>query len=109
MFEAIFGSAGAEKVLSYLEAYGEGYASEIARTFEVSLVSVQNQLLKFENAGILVSRMVGRTRVYSWNPRFVLLDPLRALLKAAIQEYPDRYIKKHFRKRTRPRRPGKRL
>jgi predicted transcriptional regulator len=52
MFEALFGSAGAEKVLCYIENYEEGYASEIARTFEVSLVSVQNQLQKFENAGV---------------------------------------------------------
>ena len=49
MLEGLFGNATAEKVLLYLEHYGEGYAKAIADTFEgVSLHMVQRQLTRFE-------------------------------------------------------------
>ena len=109
MFEAVVGSKGAERVLLYLENYEEGYATEIARTFETSLVSIQKQLSKFEDGGILVSKLVGKTRVFTWNPRFALLKPLRNFLNAALGELPKSEIKKYFRHRRRPRRTGKPL
>ena len=34
---------------------------------------VQKQLLKLESGGVLVSRLAGRTRLYEWNPRNVLV------------------------------------
>lgn len=109
MFEALFGSSGAEKVLLYLENYGEGYAAEIARTFDLALVTVQSQLQKFERAGIVASRNMGRTRVFTWNPRFPLLKPLRMLLQAALDCLPPEEIALRYRKRRRPRRHGKPL
>lgn len=51
----IFGSQSACQVLLYLENYEKGYASEIARTFGISLNQVQNQLRKFEEAGAVCS------------------------------------------------------
>ena len=75
----------------------------------MSLVSVQHQLNKFETAGVLVSRSVGKTRVFTWNPRFILLEPLRALLRAALAEVPAEDVRRFYRNRTRPRRAGKRL
>ena len=54
---ALFGSRSAYQVLMYLENYGRGYATEIARTFGISLSQAQNQLRKFEEGRILVSRM----------------------------------------------------
>jgi DNA-binding transcriptional ArsR family regulator len=107
MVEALFGSLGAERVLCYLENYGEGYATEIARTFGMALVTVQKQLSKFEDAGVLVFRNAGRTKVYTWNPRFVVLEPLRNLLRETLKCLPREEIEKYYRKRTRPRRSGK--
>ena len=52
----LFGSKSAYQVLMYLENYGSGYASQIARSFGMSLNQVQNQLNKFEDVGLLVSR-----------------------------------------------------
>lgn len=40
----------------YIESYGKGYATKIAQTFGMSLSQVQNQLRKFEELGLLVSR-----------------------------------------------------
>ena len=45
------------------------------------LSEVQKQLAKFEQAGIVVSRMVGSARMYTWNPRDRALESLRSLLR----------------------------
>ena len=63
--EALFGGQAAAKELLFMENYGEGYASWIARTFEMPVSEVQKQLKKFEEAGILVSRPVGTSRVFT--------------------------------------------
>ena len=107
MLEAVFGNATAERVLFYLQVYEEGHASEIANTFEVSLSVIQKQLRRFEDGGVLVSRTVGRTRVFTWNPRYPFREPLRALLKRALEYVPESELRQYYRRRTRPRRSGK--
>jgi hypothetical protein len=108
MLEALFGNSTAEKVLLYLEEYGEGYALAIARTFdEVTLSMVQRQLERFERAGLLVSVRKGRTRLFQWNPRYPFAGEVRALLRKAIRALPERDQKRYFRERRRPRRTGK--
>lgn len=108
--EALFGGQAAAKVLLFMENYGEGYASWIAKTFEMPVSEVQKQLKKFEDAAILVSRMIGTSRMYTWNPRDPALDGLRQLLKSTLDYgVPDDRLKKYFRQRRRPRRKGKPL
>lgn len=109
MLEALFGNKTAERVLLYLQNYEEGYAREIAETYGIRLNIVQNQLQKLERGGILVSRLVGRTRVYTWNPRYPFTGALRALLAEAFRYMPEKEIKRYYRKRQRPRRAGKPL
>ena len=48
--------------------------------FDISNSQVQKRLLKLESGGLLVSELVGRTRLYQWNPRNPLVPPFRALL-----------------------------
>ena len=88
MLEAIVGSVTAEKVLLYLQNYEQWYGREIAATFDISNSQVQKQLLKLESGGLLVSQLVGRTRLYQWNPRNPLVPPIRSLLSAAIDSLP---------------------
>ncbi len=108
--ESLFGGQAAAKVLLFIENYGEGYASWIAKTFEMPVSEVQKQLKKFEEVGVLVSRMVGTSRVYTWNPRDPALDGLRQLLKSTLDYGISRdRLKKYFRQRRRPRRKGKPL
>lgn len=110
MLEGIFGNRTAEKVLLYLLQYEEGYASAIAKTFEdVSLSMAQNQLERFERAGALVSRKQGRTRVFTWNPRWPFLAELQALLAKELEALPEWERERYFRQRRRPRRRGKPL
>ncbi len=109
MLEPILGNATAEKVLTYLENYGEGYASGIAKTFQIPVNMVQKQLARFENGGILVSRPLGNVRVFEFNRRNYFVKDLRSILAKALEAYPDEDIQKYFRNRTRPRRTGKPL
>ena len=108
MLEGVFGNASAEKVLFYIEQYGEGYATAIANTFdELSLHMAQRQLERFERAGALVSSLKGRTRLYTWNPRYPFLRELRALLAKGLEALPGSERKRYFSDRRRPRRAGK--
>jgi len=108
--QTLFGGNAAVKVLLFVENYGEGYASQIARTFSIPVSEVQKQLAKFESAGIFVSRMVGTSRMYTWNPRDQGLDGLRRLLKDTLDKgMPNETLKLLYRQRRRPRRKGKTL
>ena len=67
MLEGVLGSTSAERVLVFLRSRGEGYAREMARFFDTSLRPIQRQLERLEAAGVLWSRLVGRTRLYAFN------------------------------------------
>jgi hypothetical protein len=107
MLSKLFGSRTAELVLFYLSVYEKGYATKISKVFGLSLNPVQNQLIKFEEAGILVSFLEGRTRVFQWNLRYPFLTELKALLDRAFEYLPDTEKARYFRERTRPRRTRK--
>ncbi len=108
MLEGIFGNRTAEKVLLFLEQYGEGYAREIAGSFEGVAVSMAlAQLRRFEAAGVLVSVRRGRTLLFTWNPRYPFLAEVRALLRKALDALPESERRRYFRERRRPRRSGK--
>lgn len=109
MLASLFGSRNAERVLIFLFAREEGYAREIARFFAADLKSIQNQLDKLEAAGILSSRAVGRTRPYTFNPRYPFLPELKALLEKALTFYPEEEREQLMMNRRRPRAKGKTL
>src|ERR1700680_676435 len=109
MLEPVLGNATVEKVLLYLQNYNEGYASQIASTFSISLSVVQKQLKRLEDGGIIVSQSKGRTRLYLWNPRYPFRKELQSLLEKTFEFIPESEIKKFYRKRMRPRRSGKPL
>ncbi len=109
MLEAIVGSPTAEKVLLYLQNYEQAYGRGIADTFGIAQSQVQKQLTKLEAGGVLVSRLIGRTRLYQWNPRNPLVPALRELLGLALESLPAAEQQRYYRRRTRPRRSGKTL
>ncbi|MCF6179265.1 MAG: hypothetical protein L3J63_07735 [Geopsychrobacter sp.] len=59
--------------------------------------------------GVLYSRMVGRTRLYVFNPRFVFLSELKQMLEKALSFYPEEECEQLLVTRRRPRRKGKPL
>lgn len=109
MLEVILGSKNAERVLLYLHTREEGYAREIARFFETDLLPIQKQLDRLEAGGVLVSREVGKTRPYVFNPRYPFLQEVKALLDKALSFYPVEEQEKIIMNRRRPRARGKEL
>ena len=103
----LFGSKAAYQVLMYLENYENGYASEIARTYGISLNQAQNQLRKFEQVGLFVSRPVGATRMFYFK-KGPITKELRKFLRAMLNALPETTLRKYYRQRRRPRRYGKR-
>lgn len=109
MLEALLGSVSKERVLFFISARDEGYAREIARFFATDLAPIQKQLEGLEKGGILASRLAGRTRLYTFDPRYPFLNELKTLLAKAITFFPPEEQERLLMARQRPRRSGKPL
>lgn len=107
--ESVLGSRSATIVLLFLENYGEDHASRIAKTFDVSVMGIQRQLERLEESGVLVSRMVGSSRIFNFNVRNPTVKNLRCFLDSELETLPAAEKKKYFRQRRRPCRSGKLL
>lgn len=107
MLAPLLNSENKERVLVFLYAREQGYATEMARFFDTDLYGIQNQLDKLEAGGILVSQKVGRTRVYTFNPRYAFIDELKVLLDRALAFYPVDLREKLTMNRRRPKMRGK--
>ena len=107
MLDKLLGSETAAKIMLHLCHYGEIYPSAVARDYQMSLSAVQKQFLRFEDAGILVSKLVGKTRVYLFNMKSPVTKPFVELVRVYYEglSLPDK--EKIFAVRRRPRRPGK--
>lgn len=73
----------------------------------MSRSQVQNQLDKFEAAGILVSKTMGKVRIYSFNPKSSVTKKLRELIQIFYDSIPLEQKEEMFSVRRRPRRRGK--
>lgn len=109
MLSALIGSVNKERALIYLIARERGYARQIARFYDAPLDPMQKALDGLERSGILVSRTVGSTREYEFNPRYPMRDEIRALLEKALSLYPEALRDELLITRKRPRRKGKPL
>ena len=107
MLEKLFGSKTAERVLMYLFVFQEGYPTEMSRSFSIPLNMIQKQLFKFEEGGMLVSRLRGKVRIYQWNPRYPFLNEVKKLLEKNFEYLPEVIKERYYRQRTRPRRRDK--
>ena len=111
MFEELFGSKIIEKVCFYLVVNDKCNASELRRRFGLPIFGIQNALGRLEKQGIVVSFKEGKTRVYHWNPRYVLLKEFKALVSKAYTFLPEPMKEEYYQPliRKRPRRTGKPL
>jgi len=107
MLEPILGSKSAEQVLIFLVARETGYATEMARFYEADLYAIQRQLDRLEDSEVLVSKKVGRTRVFQFNPRYPFLNEMKRLLTKALSYYPDEINERLLMNRRRPRKRDK--
>lgn len=97
MLEGLLGNKSAEKVMLALYAHGELHASAIAHIYQTALDPIKKQLERFEEAGFLVSRVVGRSRLYRFNEKHPFIDPLRELLAIAYQ-HEKKLMKKYIKR-----------
>jgi hypothetical protein len=109
MLEYLLGSKNKENILIFLFNRKEGYPSEIADFYNSDISPIQNQLEKMEIGNILFSKTVGRTRIYSFNPRYSFLEELKLLLEKVTSFLPEEERKRLLFNRKRPRRKGKPL
>ena len=107
MLEGLFGNPVIEKIFFTLLVYNETYALGLAKTFDEPVNKFQQQLKRLEEGGIIVSRLVGNMRLYTFNPRYPFLKELKTLVSKAYGFVPAKEKEKYYRKRTRPRRAGK--
>ncbi len=109
MIESLLGNQTIEKVLLYVLNYGEGHTSGIAETFQLPKSQVRKQIIRLENGGILVGRLIGNVKMFQINPRYPLKKELEQLLEKVLSLTPKSEIEKYYRQRRRPRRTGKKL
>jgi hypothetical protein len=91
----------------YLFHHGDAYANGVSKDMGIALSQVQRQLDKFELAGLLVSKRLGTTRVYQFNPKLGVVKKVRELIGAFYDAIPLAERESMFSVRRRPRRKGK--
>jgi len=102
----LFGNQTRTGILVAVRLLEESYPSELAEILGVRLFAVQRALATLEGDGVIVSRMFGRTRRISLNPRYTAQGELSALLWKLGQNDSDLQRVLATRRR-RPRRAGK--
>jgi hypothetical protein len=107
MLNELFGNESAARVLLHIFHYGEIHGAAIASDYKSAISPIQKQLERFERAGILVSKLAGRTRVYSFNPKSPFLAPVKRIVEIIYENIPLNEREKLFGVRRRPRAPGK--
>jgi len=105
----LFGSALREWILLYLLTRKEAYPRELAHELGFALLAVQKQFRSLEDGDVVYSRLRGRTRLYSLNPRYVFRRELEALLWRVLDALPGDERERLYTPRLRPRKPGKPL
>ena len=104
----ILGSEIAAKTLLFLAINEQGFASQIAETLGLNVSVVHAQLLKFESAGVLARRNVGRSAVFAFAQRGLLNREFLNFLSKVTAQMPLQE-KAHFAVRARPRVTAKKL
>lgn len=108
MLDKILGSKTAQKIFLHLYHYGETYPSAVAKDFNITLGQVQRQFDRFEDAGILISKLSGRTRIYQFNKKQGgTVKPFIELVKVLYDSISIKEKEEIFQTRRRPRRRGK--
>lgn len=102
----LFGTSTRTAILVALRLLETSYASELAALLGTGLYSVQRVLTSLEAEGVVVSRLVGRTRQVTLNPRYFAHAQLAALLWE-IGSHDEGLQRKLAARRRRPRRGGK--
>lgn len=108
MISSPFGSQTRTRILVALGTMQQSYPRELARLLRSALNPVQAALRSLERDGLVVGRVVGRTRVFQLNPRYFAASAVRALIDKLAPVDTD-LIEQISALRRRPRRTAKPL
>jgi DNA-binding MarR family transcriptional regulator len=104
----LFGSPRRTELLILLALLEESYPLELARMLSAKRFSIQTMIDSLELEGVVATRLIGRTRRVSLNPRFYAYREIRDLLLKLADAEP--WLKQvAATRRSRPRRRGKPL
>ncbi|MCB1117735.1 MAG: winged helix-turn-helix transcriptional regulator [Chlamydiia bacterium] len=111
MLSALFGNSSIEKILFFLLMNKTCYGTQLSTIFNMPVSNVQKALQRLELGGIIASTLVGKTRIYQFNPRYPFLKELEVFLKKAYTFLPESTRNRYYCQtvRKRPRRSGKPL
>jgi DNA-binding transcriptional ArsR family regulator len=87
MRAALFGSSIRTDALIAIGRLGETYPLELAAILDRQPTEVRRAVASLEDAGVVVTRVRGRTRLITLNPRFPAREALYALL-LAMSDWP---------------------
>ncbi len=104
----LFGSRTRTRLLILLNLLEESYPRELARLLDAPLFSVQRMVDALEKEGCVATRVIGRERRVSLDPRYIAAEELRALLSRLSLAEPELELAAASLRR-RPRRRGKEL
>lgn len=107
MIDKLFGNKTIAHIFLNLYHYGEIYAALVEKNTGIAGRPILNQLNKMEEAGILVSRLIGRSRLYEFNPKNAVTKPLKEIIKITYTNLPLEKKEIMFKERMRPRAKGK--
>lgn len=107
MLDLVLNSDIAMKIMLHLVHYEEIYPTAVAKDYKLTLSAVQKQFKRFEDSGILVSKLVGRTRVYTFNKKSKAASKFTDFVKVYYDGLSLRDKEQIFSSRRRPRRPNK--
>ena len=107
MLDKIFGNETISMIYLNLFHYDEVYSALIEKNTGIGSRAVLNQLNKMEEAGVLVSRSVGRTRLYQFNPKSPFVKPIKDIIEITYSNMNIKMKEKMFKERMRPRAKGK--
>ena len=107
MLGKLFGNETLAVIFLNLYHYGEIYSALIEKNSAIGGRAVLNQLSKMEEAGIFVSREVGRTRLYTFNPKNPAIKHIREIINITYSNLNIKMKEKMFKERMRPRAKGK--
>jgi predicted transcriptional regulator len=107
MLDKIFGNETISMIYLNLFHYDEVYSALIEKNTGIGSRAVLNQLNKMEEAGVLVSRSVGRTRLYQFNPKSPFVKPIKEIIEIIYSNMNIKMKEKMFKERMRPRAKGK--
>ena len=99
----LLGSKTAEKIFLYLHHYPEAHARGLATDMRMGFSQVERQLKKYEDIGTLISRQVGKTRVYQFNPRYIFHAQIKEMIAKLYNAIPLAEKKALFPVRQKPR------